>query len=91
MLYAMLHMYRIAQSWLDRQSLHLKLDSAKYQTWVFGCTAYVTRDKKETDFVKDKKLDPRGAMGCFVGIAEDGETYGVHMKGYMVWSLETGN
>ncbi len=30
-------------------------------------------------------------MGCFVGIAEDGETYGVHMKGYMVWLLETGN
>jgi hypothetical protein len=29
---------------------------------VFGCAAYVTRDKKETDFVKDKKLDPRGAL-----------------------------
>ncbi len=50
---------------------------------MFGCAAYVTCDKKETYFVKDKKLDPRGAMGCFVGIAEDGETYGVHMKGYM--------
>jgi hypothetical protein len=25
---------------------------------VFGCAAYVTRDKKETDYVSDKKLDP---------------------------------
>ena len=58
---------------------------------VFGCTAYVTRDKKETDFVKDPKLDPRGAMGCFVGMAEDGgEFKGGAVKGYMVWTLETG-
>ena len=58
---------------------------------VFGCTAYVTRDKKETDFVKDPKLDPRGAMGCFVGMAEDGgEFMGGAVKGYMVWTLETG-
>jgi hypothetical protein len=58
---------------------------------VFGCTAYVTRDKKETDFVLDKKLDPRGAMGCFVGIAEDGGDFaGGAVKGYMVWTLETG-
>ncbi len=58
---------------------------------VFGCTAYVTQDKKETDFVKDPKLDPRGAMGCFVGMAEDGgEFMGGAAKGYMVWTLETG-
>lgn len=58
---------------------------------VFGCTAYVTRDKKETDFVKDKKLDPRGAEGCFVGMADDGaEIQGAAVKGYVVWTLETG-
>jgi len=56
---------------------------------VFGCAAYVTRDKKETDFVADKKLDPRGASGCFVGMADDGAN-GVHIKGHMVWTLETG-
>ena len=58
---------------------------------VFGCTAYVTRDKKETDFVKDKKLDVRGAEGCFVGIAKEGiEIQGAAVKGYLVWTLETG-
>ena len=58
---------------------------------VFGCAAYVARDKKETDFVKDSKLDMRGTMGCFVGIAEDGgDTHGAAVKGYIVWALETG-
>ena len=58
---------------------------------VFGCAAYVTRDKKETDFVKDPKLDPRGAMGCFVGMADDGgEFEGEAVKGYLIWTLETG-
>ena len=58
---------------------------------IFGCTAYVARDKKETDFVGDKKLDPRGAEGCFVGMADDGaEIQGAAVKGYMVWTLETG-
>ena len=58
---------------------------------VFGCAAYITRDKKETDYVLDPKLDPRGAMGCFVGMAEDGgEFEGAAVKGYMVWTLETG-
>jgi hypothetical protein len=51
----------------------------------------VTRDKKETNFVVDKKLDPRGAMGCFVGMADDGaEIPGAAVKGYVVWTLETG-
>lgn len=58
---------------------------------VFGCTAYVTRDKKETDFVKDKKLDTRGVEGCFIGMADDGvEIPGAAVKGYLVWTLETG-
>ena len=57
---------------------------------IFGCTAYVARDKKETEFVPDSKLDPRGTMGCFVGMAEDGgDTYGAAVKGYIVWTLET--
>ncbi len=56
---------------------------------VFGCSECVTQDKKETDFVKDPKLYPRGAMGCFVGMA-DGEFMGGAIKGYMVWTLETG-
>lgn len=56
---------------------------------VFGCMAYVTRDKKETDYVADKKLDPRSVSGCFVGMADDGDN-GVHIKGHMVWTLETG-
>ena len=51
----------------------------------------MARDKKETDFVKDTKLDTRGAKGCFVGIAEDGgEIQGAAIKGYIVWTLETG-
>ena len=58
---------------------------------IFGCTAYVSRDKKETDFVKDQKLDARGAEGCFVGMADDGaEIQGAAVKGYIVWTLETG-
>ena len=58
---------------------------------VFGCTAYVARDKKETDYVKDSKFDPRGVEGCFVGVADDGnETLGIAIKGYIVWTLETG-
>jgi hypothetical protein len=51
--------------------------------------AYITRDKKETDYVSDKKLDPRSVSGCFVGMADDGDN-GVHIKGHMVWTLETG-
>ena len=58
---------------------------------VFGCTAYVARDKKETDFVKDQKFDTRGAEGCFMGMADDGvEVHGGAVKGYVVWTLETG-
>ncbi len=58
---------------------------------VFGCTAYVARDKRETDFVKDSKLDVRAAEGCFVGVADDGvEIHGAAVKGYVVWTLETG-
>jgi len=57
---------------------------------VFGCTAYVARDKNESDFIIDTKLDPRGAKGCFLGIAEDGqEIIEASVKGYIVWSLET--
>jgi hypothetical protein len=51
---------------------------------VFGCAAYVTRDKKETDYVSDKKLDPRSVSGCFVGMADDGDS-GVHSKEHMVF------
>jgi hypothetical protein len=58
---------------------------------VFGCTAYVTRDKKDTDYILDPKLDPRGLEGCFVGISDDGaEVPGVAVKGFLVWTLETG-
>jgi hypothetical protein len=58
---------------------------------VFGCTAYVTRDKEDSAFVKDTKLDPRGISGTFIGIAEDGnERQEGSIKGYVVWSLETG-
>ena len=58
---------------------------------VFGCTAYVARDKKETDFVTDSKWDTRGLEGCFVGMADDGaEVIGAAVKGYVVWTLETG-
>ena len=39
---------------------------------VFVCTTYVTRDKKEIEFVQDKMLDSRSVMGCSVGILEDG-------------------
>ena len=58
---------------------------------VFGCSAYFARDKKDTDYIIDKKLDPRGAMGAFMGIAEDGgEIQGAAVKGYIIWTLETG-
>ena len=58
---------------------------------VFGCTAYVPRDKSESAFIKDPKLDPRGITGCFLGMAEDGgERQQAAIKGYVVWSLETG-
>ncbi len=58
---------------------------------IFGCAAYVARDKNESDFIKDPKLDPRGISGTFIGIAEDGgEIQGGAIKGYVVWSLETG-
>jgi hypothetical protein len=36
-------------------------------------------------------LDPRGITGCFLGMAEDGgERQQAAIKGYVVWSLETG-
>ena len=58
---------------------------------VFGCAAYVTRDKKETDFVKDQKFGTRSAAACFMGMADDGaEILGIAIKGYVVWTLETG-
>jgi hypothetical protein len=37
---------------------------------VFGCTAYVARDKKETNFVKDQKFDTRGAEICLLKLLE---------------------
>ena len=87
---------------VQNRIVHVGMPMSPYEMWygeapdltrlkVFGCTAYVTRDKKETDFVKDQKFDVRGAEGCFVGIADDGvEIQGAAVKGYIVWTLETG-
>ena len=89
-------------AFVQNRLVHTHMDSSPYEMRfgqepdmsrlkVFGCTAFVTRDKKETDFVKDSKLDPRGAEGCFVGMADDGaEILDIAVKGYIVWTLETG-
>ena len=58
---------------------------------IFGCTAYVIRDKTKSDFILDPKWEPRGITGCFMDMADDGgEASGAAIKGCAAWSLETG-
>jgi hypothetical protein len=58
---------------------------------VFGCSAVVAKDS-DAAWVQDSKWDSRGVPGIFVSIATDGHDVasGASVKGYVVWTLETG-
>jgi hypothetical protein len=58
---------------------------------VFGCSAVVAKDC-DSAWVQHSKWDSRGVPGVFVSIATDGHDVanGASVKGYVVWTLETG-